>query len=98
VRFLQLEGENPMEIRLRIDNKIKELYPDIIKNRVRVHCDYDEHQSIWQVQFKKGKYVFKTLLEKGDVDLLLSGQNCLSLTIELQQFLESIVMLESHLN
>ena len=82
-----------MEMGLRIDNKIKELYPDIVKNGVQVHCDYDERQAVRQLQFKKGKYALKTLLEKKDVDLLLSGKKCLSLTVELQQLADSIKML-----
>jgi hypothetical protein len=84
-----------MEIGLHIDNQIKELYPDIVKNRVQVHCDYDDRQAMWRVQFKKGTYVFKTLLEKTDVNLLLSGKRCLSLTVELQQLSDSINILAS---
>jgi hypothetical protein len=78
---------------LRIDNKIKELYPDIVKNDVQVQCEYDESQEIWQVLFKKDKYALKTILEKRDVSLLLSGKKCLSLTVELQQLAESLKIL-----
>jgi hypothetical protein len=84
-----------MEIGLRIDNKIKELYPEIDRNRVLVHCDYDDRQKLCRVQFKKGTYVFKTLLEEMDVNLLLSGRRCLSLTVELGQLSDSIKILES---
>jgi hypothetical protein len=93
--FIGHQPEDSMEIGLRIDNKIKELYPDIERNRVQVHCDYDDRQALWRVQFKKGKYVLKTLLEETDVNLLLAGKRCLSLTVELQQLSDSIKILES---
>jgi len=84
-----------MEIGLRIDNKIKELYPDIVKNRVQIHCDYDDRQRLCRVKFKKGNYVLQTLLEERDMTLLLSGKKCLTLTVELQQLTDSISILGS---
>ena len=81
---------------LRIDKKIKELYPEVVKNDVQVHCAYDGMQEIWQVRLKKGNYAMKTILEKKDADLLMSGNRCLSLTVELQQLADSIKILEPH--
>ena len=84
-----------MQNGLHIDNKIKELYPDIVRNRVQVQCDYDDRLALWRAKFKKGKYVLNTLLEKKDVNLLLAGKRCLSLTVELQQLADSIKILAS---
>jgi hypothetical protein len=83
-----------MEIGFRIADKIKELYPDIERNRIQVHCHYDNRQALWRAKFKKGKYVLKTLLEETDVNLLLAGKRCLSLTVELQQLSDSIKILD----
>lgn len=84
-----------MEIGLRIDDKIKELYPEIAENRVEVQCDYDGRQAFCRVRLKKGRYVLKTLLEEKDVKLLFSGKKCLPLTVELQHLSDSITILTS---
>lgn len=82
-----------MEIGLRIDDKIKELYPEIEGNQIQIQCDYDGRQAFWRVRFKKGRYVLKTLLEEKDVKGLFSGKKCLPLTVELQHLSDSIDIL-----
>jgi hypothetical protein len=78
-----------------IVDKIRELYPDIAYQSIHIKATRYDDQSCWMIQFIKDKYAMKTVLEKKDVDLLLSGKKCLSLTVELQQLADSINILES---
>ena len=82
-----------MEPGLPIDHKIKALYPDMVRYQVHVDSAYDDSQNIWRVKFSKGKYVLETVLEATDVELLMSGKRCLSLTVELQQMSDSLTLL-----
>jgi hypothetical protein len=85
-----------METGLHIENSIKALYPDIVRNRIQVHSSYNARQALWQVKFKKNKYVLVTILEKKDVDLLLSSRKCLSLSVGIQQVVDSLSILDSN--
>jgi hypothetical protein len=77
-----------------IVNKIRELYPDIAYHRIHITATRHLDQSCWMVQFKKDKYVLNTVLENCDAALLLSGQQCMSLTVEIQQISDSLKVLE----
>lgn len=82
-----------METGLRIAMVVKELYPDVVRHRIRIHCAYDDPQGAWRVRLKKGRFVMTALLEPADVDRLLSGRPCLSLTVALQVAVDAIARL-----
>jgi hypothetical protein len=77
-----------------IVNKIRELYPDIAYHRIHTTATHLRDQSCWMIRFKKDKYVLNTVLENSDAALLLSGQQCMSLTVEIQQISDSLKVLE----
>jgi hypothetical protein len=83
-----------MQSGLHIERKIKALYPDLVKKGVQVRCDWDDCRTMWRVALTRGKYALKTILEKEEEELLLSGNRCQPLTVELQQLVESIDLLE----
>jgi hypothetical protein len=77
-----------------IVQQIKALYPEIGLHQIRVRAVYDESQENWQVRFSKDKYAMTTLLEKPDMALMLSGKPCLSLTVEIRQMMDSLLILK----
>lgn len=70
--------------------KIREIYPDIGQCGIDLKVSYDHDQSRWVVQLQKDQRQLKTYLEEGDAELCLSGRQCVSLGIEINQLRDSI--------
>lgn len=70
--------------------KIREIYPDIGECGIDVDTVYDEAQGRWVVHLKKDQHHLKTYLEPGDAELCLSGRQCVSLGVEINQLRDSI--------
>lgn len=94
MNFSADSGQGVMEkTRMDIFYRIKLLHPEIVRHQIHVDAIYDESQENWRVRFKKGSYAMATLLENPDVDRMLSGKPCLSLTVEIRQMMESLLIL-----
>lgn len=65
--------------------KIKEIYPDIGECGIDVDVNYDDAQSRWVVDLKKGDQHLKTYLEEGDAEACMDGKQCVSLGVEIAQ-------------
>ncbi len=70
--------------------KIREIYPDIGRCGIDLKVNYDPEQGRWVVHLQKGQRRLKTFLEEGDAELCLSGRQCVSLSIEINQLRDSI--------
>lgn len=70
--------------------KIREIYPDIGRCGIDLKVTYDHDQARWVVTLQKGQRQLKTFLEEGDAELCLTGRQCVSLSIEINQLRDSI--------
>ena len=76
-----------------ICNKIKELYPDVTHHQICIKAAYHDQQEAWIIKLKKHRLHSAILLEDEDVDRILSGQKCLTLTIEILQLVDNMTIL-----
>jgi hypothetical protein len=70
--------------------KIKQLYPDIGECQVDLNVAYDQDNHRWKVHLKKDDKELDTYLEPNDAELCMSGKQCVSLSIEINQLKDSI--------
>jgi len=56
-----------------LGRKIMEMYPEIEKNGVAMGLAFNEEKSTYFVNFKKGRKVFATHLEKKEADECMDG-------------------------
>jgi hypothetical protein len=70
--------------------KIMEIYPDIGQCGIDLDVDYDTEQERWVVHLEKDAHRIKTYLEEGDAELCLTGRQCVSLSIEINQLRDSV--------
>jgi hypothetical protein len=70
--------------------RIREIYPDIGACGIDVKVDYDEQQDRWAVQLSKDEKQLKTFLEPEDVKLCMAGEQCIGLSIEVNQLKDSV--------
>ncbi|HCY87143.1 MAG TPA: hypothetical protein DHV36_18565 [Desulfobacteraceae bacterium] len=70
--------------------KIQEIYPDIGECGIDVDVAFDETNNRWRVGLKRGSKSLSTFLEPGDAKLCMSGQQCVSLGLEIRQLKDNI--------
>lgn len=70
--------------------QIRMIYPDIGVCGIDVVADYDEKQNRWTITLRKDAKELKTFLEPGDAEKCMVGKQCLSLSIEINQLIDSI--------
>ena len=68
--------------------KIVDLYPDIGRCGIDININFDEAHEKWIVNFKQGNRTKRTYLEAEDAELCLRGKQCMSLGIEMAQFVK----------
>jgi len=71
--------------KVKLCEKIRELYPDIGECGIDVKAEYDEDQKAWIVDLKKDNFKLKTYLEEGDAEKCMLGEKCVGLSIEIAQ-------------
>ena len=76
--------------KVKLCQKIIDLYPDIGQCGIDVNVEYDEDQNSWVVDLKKDKVKLKTFLEEGDAEKCMLGEQCVSLGIEIAQLRANI--------
>jgi hypothetical protein len=72
-----------------LKDKIMEMYPEIEDHRVSLGLDFDEKTDAYILTFKRGKEVLTTRLEKRDADDCMNGIKCVSLGIQVAQFIRN---------
>jgi len=70
--------------------KITEIYPDIGQCGIDVDVNFDAQQARWVVHLEMNGHSVKTFLEDGDAELCLTGRQCVSLGIEINQLKDTI--------
>jgi hypothetical protein len=72
-----------------LKEKIMEMYPEIAKLGVISTLVYDEEKKAYVLKLHKGPHELSTYIDKPDADRCLDGQVCVSLGIQVRQFLEN---------
>ena len=78
-----------MDVNLNtLEQKIRELYPEIDKHKIGTSLRYDQDTDTWLVKFRTGEHTLETHLEKKDVEDCIAGTQCVHLGVQLGRFVE----------
>ncbi len=72
-----------------LEDKIREMYPEIEDHKVSVGLNFDEQTNAYILTFKRGTETLTTHLEKQDADDCMNGIKCVSLGIQVAQFIRN---------
>lgn len=72
-----------------LKTKILEMYPEIEKLGVVSSLLYDEEKKVYFLKLKKGVHELGTYIDKADADRCMDGHVCVTLGIQVRQFLDN---------
>lgn len=72
-----------------LKDKILEMYPELDKNGIAVNLIFDEAKDAYVVKMHKGDRELTTHLERADADACMNGVLCVSLGIQVEQFIKN---------
>lgn len=79
---------------IALEEKLYELYPELIKNQISINVSFDESRTAWVIRFEKGGHSRYAFLDKKDADACMDGIQCLYLGTLIDQY---VVDLEKEL-
>jgi hypothetical protein len=77
-----------------LKDKILEMYPELEKNGVAVNLVFDATKDAYVVSMHKGGHELTTHLERKDADDCMNGVKCVSLGIQVEQFVKNFAIRE----
>ncbi len=72
-----------------LKEKILEMYPEIPKFGVVSTLIFDEDKQAYVLKLHKGQHELSTYIDKTDADRCMDGQVCVSLGVQVRQFLDN---------
>ncbi len=72
-----------------LKDKILEMYPEITERGIAASLDFSKEKNAYIVKLKKGLHELTTHLEKKDADDCMDGIKCISLGIQIAQFISN---------
>jgi len=72
-----------------LKDKILEMYPEITESGIAASLDFSKEKNAYVVKLKKGLHELTTHLEKNDADDCMGGIKCISLGIQIAQFISN---------
>jgi hypothetical protein len=72
-----------------LKTKILEMYPEIEKLKVISSLTFDEGKNAYVLKLTKGPHELSTYIDKVDADRCMDGHVCVSLGVQVRQFLEN---------
>jgi hypothetical protein len=72
-----------------LKEKIREMYPEILRHGIELQLDYDSGKRTYVVGFRKGRHELTTYLEKKDADECMNGVKCVYLGVQIGQFVRN---------
>lgn len=72
---------------MELKDKIQEMYPEIVKHSIDFSLVFNKAQKAYVLKFKKGRHELTTYLEKKEADECLAGIKCISLGVQVGQFI-----------
>lgn len=70
-----------------LKEKILEMYPDIVKHKVKVSLTFNEEKNAYILKFSRDKSDLVTHLDRSDADDCMNNIRCLHLGIKVDQFI-----------
>lgn len=72
-----------------LKEKILEMYPEIQKLGVVSTLTFDDEKKTYVLKLHKGQHELSTFIDKVDADKCMDGHVCVSLGVQVRQFLEN---------
>jgi len=72
-----------------LKTKILEMYPEIEKLGVIPSLTFDDDKKAYLLKLKKGVHELGTYIDKADATRCMDGHVCVSLGVQVRQFLEN---------
>ena len=80
---------------IALKDKVLEMYPELQRQGVMVNLVFDEAKGAYVVKMHKGGHELTTHLERIDADDCMNGVKCVSLGIQVEQFVKNFAAGES---
>jgi len=77
-----------------LKDKILEMYPEIERHRLSVNLVFDTAKDAYVVAVHRDGHELTTHLERADADDCMSGIRCVSLGIQIEQFVKNFELRE----
>ena len=72
-----------------LKEKIREMYPEIVRHGITLGLDFDSGKNAYVVRFSKGNHELTTHLEKKDADDCMNDVKCVYLGVQIGQFVRN---------
>jgi hypothetical protein len=72
-----------------LQDKIRDMYPEISKNGIAVGIEFDQGKNAYIVKFRKDNKELTTHLEKKDADDCMENIKCVYLGVQIGQFIKN---------
>ena len=72
-----------------LDAKLREMYPEIVKHKLKLSLKFDGKKDAWIVKLTKGAHELTTHLEKKDAEACIGGTQCVYLGVQIGQFVKN---------
>ncbi len=77
-----------------LKEKILEIHPELEGHGIAANLVFDEEKDAYVVKLHKGSHEMTTHLERQDADDCMNGIKCVSLGIQLEQFIKNFALRE----
>lgn len=77
-----------------LKEKILEMYPELERQGVAVNLVFDAEKDAYVLKLHKGNHELTTHLERQDADDCMNGIKCVSLGIQVEQFVKNFALRE----
>jgi len=74
---------------LALKDKIMEMYPEIGKNGIFIGLEYSTEKNAYIIDLKKNGAELKTHLDRKDADECMNGIKCVSLGMQVAEFISN---------
>ena len=73
-----------------LEDKIYEMYPELMQNRIALKLGFDEDKNAWVITFEKGGHSRYAFLDKQDADACMDGLQCIYLGTMVAQYIKDL--------
>jgi hypothetical protein len=75
-----------------LKDKVLEMYPELERRGATVNLAFDPQKDAYVVKLRHGAHELTTHLERRDADDCMNGVRCVSLGIQVEQFLNNFAV------
>lgn len=77
-----------------LKEKILEMYPELERHQVAVNLVFDAEKEAYVLRLHGGSHELTTHLERADADACMNGVKCVSLGVQVEQFVKNFELRE----